>query len=637
MAKKKIKRKIFTGIGMLILVVGLLFLLFSGGNEQLIHDIIAGEPASKILEDVQSLGWRGGVVFGVLSMVQVVMTFFPAEPVQVLAGLSYGLWIGILICTAGVIVGNTIVYILCKVYGDRLKDYFQKNIEVDFDVLRKSKRVTLLIFILYILPAIPYGLICFFTSSLNFKYPKYIVVTLLGSIPSIVVGVALGHITANNWIVSVVIFLLIVVALILLGIYRKQVFAKFNEYAKKHFDYSSKTEVQEPNERFSARIFRKLKSWLNKRIKLDVKRNVEQIDHPAIVLCNHGSFIDFAYLAMLLSGDKPHVVATRQYFYEKRLGNLLKKLGCIPKSLFTTDVESVKNCLHVLKNDGVLVVFPEARLCTAGEFEDIQPGTMGFLRKMGAEASIYVLKFSGDYLALPKWARKGNKRFIRRGSTVEAEFSLLYAKGASVNVPADEFEKTVNDALAYNDFEWLQRHPELHYPQGNLAEGLDNVLYRCPECGSEFSLTAQGNTLSCAHCGSSFTMDDRYSFTSGKFENLQQWYHWQLEELRKQIEAEANWQLSDDVSLFHSSVGGANQLHEAGKGRCVFDRNGLTYTGTDGGNEIVKTFPISQLHRILFGAGADFEVYEGEEIWYFTPEDKRTCVKWFMSSVILCK
>ena len=155
MSKRKIKRKIFTALGMIALVVGLLFLLVSGKNKQLIYDIFGGAPASQILADAQSLGWKGGVVFGILSMVQVVMTFFPAEPVQVVAGLSYGVWIGLAICTAGVILGNTIVYILCKVYGDRLKNYFQKNIEVDFDILRGSKRVTLLILILYILPAMP--------------------------------------------------------------------------------------------------------------------------------------------------------------------------------------------------------------------------------------------------------------------------------------------------------------------------------------------------------------------------------------------------------------------------------------------------------------------------------------------------
>ena len=399
--------------------------------------------------------------------------------------------------------------------------------------------------------------------------------------------------------------------------------------------YSSKTKVKKPSAFFNALILAGVRAWLKRRVKFTVKRNVEKLEHPSIVLCNHGSFIDFAYLALVLGKEKPHVVTTRQYFYEKKLGWLLRKLGCIPKSLFTTDLESVRNCLQVLKDDGVLVIFPEARLCTAGEFEDIQNGTMSFLHKMGQNAAIYTLKFAGDYLALPKWARQGNKRFIRRGSIVEAELSLLYEKGASGGVPLDEFSQNVINALSHNEFEYLFARSEVSYPQGNLAVGLENVLYRCPECDSQFALTAEGNTLSCAHCGKSFTMDDRYEFINGRFENLQKWYHWQMEELRREIDADPDWQLEDGVTLYHASLDGKTQLREAGKGRCVFNRAGLVYTGTDSGEQVTKTFPTSRLYRILFGAGADFELYDGEEIWYFVPKDTRTCVKWYMASSIL--
>ena len=640
MSKRKIKRKIFTALGCVLLLSGLLALLFSGDNKQVIIDIFSGQPIETILEEVQSLGWQGGVVFGALSMLQVILTFLPAEPVQVLAGISYGLWVGVGICMVGVVIGNSIIYILYKVYGARLNDYFHKKIEVDFDVLRSSKRVTLLIFILYFLPAIPYGLICFFTASLNTRYPRYIIVTTLGSLPSVVIGVALGHITTNNWIVSLVILAVLIVVIVLLYVFRSKVFGWLNRFAKKQFNYTSATKVKKPNAAFNAIIFAGLKTWLRRRVKCKIKRNgIKKLDHPAIVLCNHGSFIDFMYFSMLLSKEKPQVVSNRQYFYEKRLGNLLKRLGCIPKSMFSTDVENVRNCLSVIKNNGVLVICPEARLSTAGDFEDIQPGTMSFLRKMGAQAAIYTIKFGGDYLAMPKWARKDGKRYIRKGSTVEAELNLLYAKGESGNVTLEEFERQVLDALDYNDVDWLAAHPEIHYPQGNLAEGLENILYRCPKCGSEFQLSTKGNAISCDHCGYTDVMDDRYAFTSAdrSFDNLQQWYHWQLDEMEKQKDADPEFELRDNVTLFHESDGGARQLTEAGKGECVFNRQGLTYTGTDGGVQITKFFPLNCIYRLLFGADEDFEIYEGDHFWYFVPSDRRTCVKWYMASILLCQ
>lgn len=637
MTNKKVRRKIITAIIFVLLLAGLLALLFSGDNKQLIHDIFSGAPADQIWGQVRSLGWQGMVVFGAMSMLQVVLTFLPAEPVQVLAGVCYGMWVGVGICMVGVVVGNTIIYILYKVYGNRLSEYFQKKIEVDFEVLASSKRVALMVFILYFLPAIPYGLICFFASSLNMKYHKYIVLTTLGAFPSVCIGVGLGHLASNtSWIVSVIVLAVLVAIIVTLYCKRAVVFDKVNQFAKKQFDYTSKTKVRKPSALFNAIIFAGMKIYLKRRIKCVMRRNVDKLERPSIVLCNHGSFVDFLYFAMFLQKEKPHVVATRQYFYEKKLGRLLKKLGCIPKSMFTTDMESIKNCLQALKDNGVLVLCPEARLSTAGEFEDVQPGTMGFLRKMGKDATIYTIKFSGDYLAMPKWARSGDKRFIRRKSVVEAELSLLFEKGQSVAVSPEEFERKVYEALYYNDFEWLKQHPELHYTQGNLAVGLENVLHRCPKCNAEFSLTTEGNTITCGSCGYSDTMDDRYQFTNPKrkFDNLQQWYRWQMEQLRSQMETDDNFELRDEVTLYHSSIGGAKQLRVAGKGTCVFNRHGLTYTGVDTDKNIRKFFPMSSIYRLLFGAGEDFEIYEGEEIWYFVPADGRTCVKWYMASIV---
>ncbi len=637
MSKKKIKRKIFTAIAIVILLAGLLVLLFSGENKKIVEDLFNGNASlESILQDIQSLGWQGMVVFGVLSMLQVVLTFLPAEPVQVLAGISYGFWVGAAICAAGVVIGNTIIYILYKVYGDRLRDYFQKKIEVDFEVLAASKRVTLIIFILYFLPAIPYGLICFFAASIGMKYPKYIVTTVLGAIPSIFIGVGLGHLAINqSWIVSLCVFVVLVVVLIVMYCKRGALFAKLNKFAKKSFGYTSKTQVQEPSVALTSVMYSGMRTYLKSKVKCKFTNNVGQIDHPAIVLCNHGAFIDFLCFSMFLKKDKPHVVSNRQYFYGKSLGNLLKKLGCIPKSMFTSDIENVKNCLHVIKHNGVLVICPEARLSTAGKFEDIQASTMSFIRKMNV--AVYTIKFGGDYLAMPKWARKGNKRYIRKGALVEAELNLLYKAGESMTVSEEEFSNTVTKAIDYNDFEWLERHPELHYKSGKLALGLENILYRCPKCNEEFTLSSHGNALKCSNCGFVAEMDDRYGYDAEKvgFANLQQWYDWQMSVLKEQIDGDGNFELRDEVVLKHSSTNGKTQLREAGQGECVLNRQGLTYTGTDSGEEIVKFFPMTQIYRILFGADEDFEMYDGQEIWYFVPADRRTCVKWYMASILL--
>lgn len=637
MSQKKIKRKIFTVVGFIALLVGLFVLTFSGENKVLLQRIFSGDYSFvDILNQCQFLGWQGVVVDVVLSMLQVVLTFLPAEPIQVLAGLSFGFWQGLLVCCVGTFLGNTLLYVFYKVYGDRLQDYFQKNIKVDFEALRQSKRIVLVIFLLYFAPAIPYGLICFFTASLGNKYPKYIILTTLGAIPSVAIGVGLGHIaTAFSWITSLLIFVAIAILIIVLYFNREKVFAWLTRFAQKNIVYTSKTKVHNPNKRIAKFLLRQVKRYAKRKVKLEVVSSVDKIQDRSVVLCNHSALLDFAMFTSVINRADIHIVANRQYFFSKTLGRILKYLGCIPKSMLAVDVENVRNCLSVVKNDGVLVLCPEARFSTVGKLEDIQPGTMGFLRKLNA--NVYVINFKGNYLAMPKWARTQGKGYLRKNSLVQAYVSQLYKEGESMQCDEQQFEQTVTQALQYNDFEWLSQHEELSYPQKNLAQGLQNILYKCPVCNSQDGLETKGNDIVCPHCGNVVTMDDRYQFDDKcKFDNLQQWYDWQMDCLRSEITQDANYQLQDaNVALWHASNTGKTQLTQAGKGKCVLNREGLTYVGTDNGQQVQKHFPISQIYRLLFGADEDFEIYEGEQIWYFVPNDKRTCVRWYMASIIL--
>ena len=44
---------------------------------------------------------------------------------------------------------------------------------------------------------------------------------------------------------------------------------------------------------------------------------------------------------------------------------------------------------------------------------------------------------------------------------------------------------------------------------------------------------------------------------------------------------------------------------------------------------------MKQIYRLLFGAGEDFELYVGNEIYYFVPEDRRSAVEWYAASIML--
>jgi hypothetical protein len=148
-------------------------------------------------------------------------------------------------------------------------------------------------------------------------------------------------------------------------------------------------------------------------------------------------------------------------------------------------------------------------------------------------------------------------------------------------------------------------------------------------------MKTKGHEIYCEECDFKDTLNGRYEFDGGvPFANIKDWYDWQNGLVKKQILEDENFKLESKVELRHATKG-KGFTQKAGDGVCTLDRNGLTYKGTDNGEEIEKFFPMSQIYRLLFGAGEDFEIYEGKQIWYFVPEEKRSCVLWYVVSGIL--
>ena len=385
----------------------------------------------------------------------------------------------------------------------------------------------------------------------------------------------------------------------------------------------------QPNRLLMAAAYGAIRLWtVASGIRLRAVNRIGVPDAPSITLVNHGSFTDFVFAASLVRKFQPHFIVSRLYFYNTPLGWILRHLGAFPKSMFAVDLENAKNCLTVLRREGRLVMMPEARLSTTGRFEDIQDSTYAFIKKAGV--SVYTIKLSGNYLANPKWARGA-----RRGALVEAEMDILYTAEQVKALSPEELRRGIDRRLAYNDFEWLKTHPELHYRSRRMAEGLENILTTCPRCGGRHTLTAKKDTLSCEACGPLTAVNDRYAFTGDlPFRNLAEWYDWQEKRYREEILADPEYALVSRVEL-RLPGSGLSLTRHGGHGVCTLNREGLTYEGTKDGDEVRLFFSISRIYRLLFGAGVNFEVYDASEIHFFVPEERRSAVDWYIVSRIL--
>ena len=131
------------------------------------------------------------------------------------------------------------------------------------------------------------------------------------------------------------------------------------------------------------------------------------------------------------------------------------------------------------------------------------------------------------------------------------------------------------------------------------------------------------------------SLNNRYGFDDGfRFADLTQWYDWQKALLEREIVENEDYRLSSQVEL-RLRADGSGMTRHGGCGVCTLSRDGLTYTGTRDGETVELHFSLRRIYRLLFGAGINFEIYDGTEIFFFVPEEKRSAVDWYMASMIL--
>ena len=157
----------------------------------------------------------------------------------------------------------------------------------------------------------------------------------------------------------------------------------------------------------------------------------------------------------------------------------------------------------------------------------------------------------------------------------------------------------------------------------------------CPHCKKKLTLQTNKNKITCSECGLEVVMDNRYQLSGVEFKNIAEWHNWQKEILKQEIIKDPNFELKSKVVLKHLSKNGKRCTRVAGEGECKLTREGLLYVGTQDGANVEKFFSMEKIYRLLFGAGEDFEIYEEKELYYFEPEDLRSCVIWYMASGIL--
>lgn len=122
---------------------------------------------------------------------------------------------------------------------------------------------------------------------------------------------------------------------------------------------------------------------------------------PLIVAANHFSYMDPTVLQSMF--PRRIFFMMTELYYEGRGKWLFKLLHCICVKEEGSNISALKGGMEVLKQNGVLGIFPEGGVSREGRLQEGNPG-IGFL---AIKSSVPVIPafISGTYEALPKGAK----------------------------------------------------------------------------------------------------------------------------------------------------------------------------------------------------------------------------------------
>lgn len=227
---------------------------------------------------------------------------------------------------------------------------------------------------------------------------------------------------------------------------------------------------------------------------------------PFILVANHTYTLDVIQMGLLFRYT-PAAVSQEFLLSTPGLRWLLRHVAqVIPKSKGSSDIRAIRQILTAIKKGYSIMLMPEGDSTFFGNTRPIEPATAKLIKKL--ELDVIFAKVKGGYLSKPRWATGR-----RRGRYVEMHFDTLLTKEQITALSVDDIFEQLSDALSHDDYQWQETAKHL-YQGERLAEGFENVIYRCPVCAAYHSFDVSGNEIHCRECKTDATIS-QYGLLEG--------------------------------------------------------------------------------------------------------------------------
>lgn len=236
----------------------------------------------------------------------------------------------------------------------------------------------------------------------------------------------------------------------------------------------------------------------------EIVDDINKCKTGAFLVFNHLSRLDHMYVSMVTYPRRFNMVASYNEFFRSHLYWAFKKQRIIPKKNYQNEVLATKLMMHRVKKGGVVAFSPEGLASNDGQNKPVVPGTGKLFKKVGVP--VYYLELHGQYLQNTKPC------LDERHGKVFAKLRVLFSEEDLKRLSGEEIDDIMNNEFRRDEYAWQREHHYKWEMFDRSCEGLGNLLYTCPKCGSMFTMKGEGNQIVCENCGNGATMDEYYDF-----------------------------------------------------------------------------------------------------------------------------
>lgn len=157
---------------------------------------------------VDGFGVWGRLVFVGMVFLQVIVALIPGEPIELMAGYTFGFWEGTLLAMAGILLGSWAVFALVRRFGPKFAQVFFPEKELKkLSFLKDPKKSGVLAFVLMTIPGTPKDLLSYFAGLMPLKTRQWLGIVAVSRIPSLVTSTLSGSLAGKeNYILSAAVF-----------------------------------------------------------------------------------------------------------------------------------------------------------------------------------------------------------------------------------------------------------------------------------------------------------------------------------------------------------------------------------------------------------------------------------------------